>query len=199
MPTVSDYPLMPFSKMNHQNKPLRARLLRWSLEIAVILAVFFLIRAWNAPTLPDINLPPLVGQTLDGKIIDSRNTQGRALIIHIWAEWCPVCRMELQGMNELARDTPVMSIAWKSGDDVAVRRFLTQEKIDMPVLNDPSGKLLAPLGIKAVPLHLVVDAAGRIHFVETGYTTPWGLRARVWWVEHFGGAMLSTAAPGQGS
>lgn len=199
MPTVSDYPPMPSSKTDHQKKPLRVRLLRWSLEIVLVLAVFFLIRAWNAPTLPDTNLPALVGQTLDGKIIDSRNTQGRPLIIHIWAEWCPVCRLELQGMAELARDTPVMSIAWKSGDDAAMRRFLAQEKLTLSVINDPSGKLLAPLGIKAVPLHLVVDAAGRIHFVETGYTTPWGLRARVWWVEHFGGAMPATAAPGQGS
>jgi thiol-disulfide isomerase/thioredoxin len=180
-------------------KAWRSRLIRWSLEIALVLAVFFLIRAWNAPTLPDTILPPLVGQTLDGKIIDSRDTQGRPLIVHIWAEWCPVCRMELQGMNELARDTPVMSIAWKSGDDAAMRRFLAQEKLALPVINDPRGKLLAPLGIKAVPLHLVVDAAGRIHFVETGYTTPWGLRARVWWVEHFGGATAVTAASSQGS
>ncbi|OYY75431.1 MAG: hypothetical protein B7Y40_00460 [Gammaproteobacteria bacterium 28-57-27] len=170
-------------------KPRRSRLIRWGIEIALLLAVFFLIQAWNAPKLPDTHLPPLIGQTLDGKSIDSRDTQGRPLIVHIWAEWCPVCRLELAGMAELARDTPVMSIAWKSGDDAAMRRFLAQEKIDMPVINDPSGQLVAPLGIKAVPLHLIVDASGRIHFVETGYTTPWGLRARVWWVEHFGGAM----------
>jgi hypothetical protein len=39
--------------------------------------------------------------------------------------------------------------------------------------------------VKGVPLHLVVDGAGRIRFVETGYTTPWGLRARLWWAETF--------------
>jgi len=171
-------------------KSWRSRIIRWSLEIALVLAVFFLIRAWNAPNLPDTVLPAIVGQTLDGKIIDSRDTQGRPLIVHIWAEWCPVCRLELAGMAELARDTPVMSIAWKSGDDAAMRRFLAQEKLALEVINDPNGQLLAPLGIKAVPLHLIVDAAGRIHFVETGYTTPWGLRARVWWVEHFGGAQI---------
>jgi thiol-disulfide isomerase/thioredoxin len=170
-------------------KSWRSRIIRWSLEIALLLAVFFLIRTWNAPSLPDSILPPMVGQTLNGKTIDSRDTQGRPLIVHIWAEWCPVCRLELAGMAELAQDTPVMSIAWKSGDDAAMRRFLAEEKLALPVINDPSGQLLAPLGIKAVPLHLIVDAAGRIHFVETGYTTPWGLRARVWWVEHFGGAM----------
>ena len=171
-------------------KSWRARLMRWSLEIALVLAVLFLIRAWNAPTLPDTVLPAIVAKTLAGEMIDSRDTQGRPLIVHIWAEWCPVCRLELAGMAALARDTPVMSIAWKSGDDAAMRRFLAEEKLDLSVINDPSGKLLAPLGIKAVPLHLIVDAAGRIHFVETGYTTPWGLRARVWWVEHFGGDML---------
>ena len=162
--------------------------MRWSIEIAVVLGVFFLIQAWNAPQLPDKILPQLIGQTLDGKMLDSRDTQGRPLVIHIWAEWCPVCRLELAGIAELAKDTPVMSIAWKSGDDAAMRRFLAQENITMPVINDPQGTLLAPLGIKAVPLHLIVDATGRIHFVETGYTTPWGLRARLWWVEHFSGA-----------
>lgn len=170
-------------------KSLKARLLRWSIELALIIAVFLLVRAWQAPALPDAYLPQIVGQTLDGKTIDSRNTQGRPLVVHIWAEWCPVCRLELEGIAELAESTPVLSIAWKSGDDAAMRRFLAQENITLPVLNDPSGQQLAPLGIKAVPLHLVVDSSGRIHFVETGYTTAWGLRARVWWVEHFGGAM----------
>ncbi|MGD9889278.1 MAG: protein disulfide oxidoreductase [Halothiobacillaceae bacterium] len=170
-------------------KSWRSRILRWSIEIALVLGVFFLIQAWNAPKLPDKILPPLISQTLDGKMFDSRKTQGRPLVVHIWAEWCPVCRLELAGIAELAKDAPVMSIAWKSGDDAAMRRFLAQEKIDMPVINDPQGALLAPLGIKAVPLHLIVDATGRIHFVETGYITPWGLRARLWWVEHFAGAM----------
>jgi len=168
----------------------RSRIIRWSLEIALVLAVFFLIRAWNAPSLPDSILPAIISQTLNGKIIDSRNTQGRPFVVHVWAEWCPICRLELAGMAELARDTPVMSMAWKSGDDAAMRRFLTAEKLDLSVINDPSGQLLAPLGIKAVPLHLIVDAAGRIHFVETGYTTPWGLRARLWWVEQFSGTHI---------
>lgn len=168
--------------------PLKSRLLRWSIELALIVAVFLLIRAWQAPALPDTHLPPLVGVTLDGQAFDSRNTQGRPFIVHIWAEWCPVCRMELGGIAELARHAPVISIAWKSGNDEAVRQFLRKENLTLPVMNDPQGRLLAPLGIKAVPLHLVVDGSGRIHFVETGYTTAWGLRARLWWVEHVSGA-----------
>ena len=170
-------------------KPLKARLLRWGIELVLIMGIFLLVRAWQAPALPDAFFPHIVGQTLDGQAFDSRDTQGRPLIVHIWAEWCPVCRLELEGIAELAQSTPLLSIAWRSGDDAAMRRFLVQENVALSVLNDPSGQWLAPLGIKAVPLHLVVDSSGRIHFVETGYTTAWGLRARVWWVEHFGGSM----------
>ena len=169
-------------------KPRKARLIRWGIELALLLGVFLLIRAYHAPTLPDAYLPPISGVMLDGQPFDSRQARSRPLVVHVWAEWCPVCRMELGGMANLARDTPMISIAWKSGDDAAVRRFLQQEGLSLAVLNDPQGKMLAPLGIKAVPLHLVVDEQGRIHFVETGYTTAWGLRARVWWVEHFGGS-----------
>ncbi|MEW5837748.1 MAG: redoxin domain-containing protein [Pseudomonadota bacterium] len=169
-------------------KPLKVRLLRWGIDLALIVAVFLLIRAWQAPALPEAGLPPISGVTLDEQVFDSRQLSNHALVVHVWAEWCPVCRMELGGMTNLARDTPLISIAWKSGDDQAVRHFLRQEGLSLPVLNDPQGKLLAPLRIKAVPLHLVVDGQGRIHFVETGYTTEWGLRARVWWVEHFAGS-----------
>ena len=164
--------------------PLKSRLIRFGIELVLIIAVILLIRAWQAPALPDTHLPPLTGITLDGQAFDSRNTQGRPFVVHIWAEWCPVCRMEMDGMEKLAQRAPVISIAWKSGSDEAVRQFLARENLTLPVINDPHGHLLAPLGIKAVPVHLVVDGSGRIHFVETGYTTSFGLRARLWWVEH---------------
>ncbi len=168
--------------------PLKSRLIRWGIEWAFILAVILLIRAWQAPALQDMYLPPIVGMTLDGQPFDSRTPRERPLIVHVWAEWCPVCRMELNGMANLARTTPLISIAWKSGDDAAVRRFLEHENVKLPVLNDAGGQWLAPLGIKAVPLHLIVDTSGRIRFIETGYTTEWGLRARVFWLEFFAGS-----------
>jgi len=172
--------------MSQEKRPLRRRLLRWLLEGLVLFAVILALRAWHAPDMTGGTLPRLVGQTLAGEPVDTAELAGRGFIVHVWGSWCPICRMELAGIARLARDVPVVSIAWRSGDDGAVRAFLTGEGVALPVVNDPDGRLVAPLGVKGVPLHLVVDGAGRIRFVETGYTTSWGLRARLWWAERFG-------------
>lgn len=172
--------------MSATQPPLRRRLLRWSLEALVLLAIIFALRAWHAPEVASETLPRLAGQTLDGQPVDTAELAGRGFIVHVWGSWCPICRMELDGMAGLARDVPVVSIAWRSGEDGAVHAFLAGEGVELAVVNDPGGRLVAPLGVKGVPLHLVVDGAGRIRFVETGYTTPWGLRARLWWAETFG-------------
>jgi thiol-disulfide isomerase/thioredoxin len=169
--------------MSQEKRPLRSRLLRWSLEALVLLAVIFALRAWHAPKMTSETLPRLIGQTLAGQAVDTVDLAGRGFVVHVWGSWCPICRMELSGTAGLARDVPVVSIAWRSGDDGAVRAFLAGEGVELPVVNDPDGRLVAGLGVKGVPLHLVVDGAGRIRFVETGYTTPWGLRARLWWAE----------------
>lgn len=171
--------------MSQDKCPPRSKLLRWSLEAFVLLAVILALRAWQAPEMTSETLPRLTGQTLAGQAVDTADLSGRGFVVHVWGSWCPVCRMELSGMAGLARDVPVVSIAWRSGDDGAVRAFLAGEGVELPVLNDPDGRLVAGLGVKGVPLHLVVDGAGRIRFVETGYTTPWGLRARLWWAERF--------------
>lgn len=169
-----------------QEKPSpRKRLLRWSIEAVVIVGLLLALRAWHAPELPGESLTRLAGQTLEGQPVDTRAFAGQGFIVHVWGSWCPVCRLELAGIASLADDVPLVSIAWQSGDDAAVRAFLKEEGVALAVLNDPEGRLVAPLGVKGVPLHLVVDGAGRIRFVETGYTTAWGLRARLWWVETF--------------
>ncbi|MEW6445566.1 MAG: protein disulfide oxidoreductase [Pseudomonadota bacterium] len=174
--------------MTQEKPPLRKRLLRWGLEAALILAVLFALRAWHAPELPGAMLPRITGQTLDGQSLDTAALAGRGFIVHVWGSWCPVCRVELAGIAGLAEDVPVVSLAWRSGDDAAVRTYLKNEGVRLAVLNDPDGRRVAALGVKAVPLHLVVDGRGAIRFVETGYTTPWGLRARLWWAETVAGS-----------
>jgi len=42
------------------------------------------------------------------------------------------------------------------------------------------GVIGAEYGVSGVPASFVVDSAGIIRFAEVGYTTEWGLRARLW-------------------
>lgn len=162
------------------------RILRLGVEIMLVVALILGIRACNAPELPHAQFPAMQLLSLQGNEVSIPATNARPMIVHIWAEWCPVCRLELDSIATLAQEVPLVSFAWKSGDDAHIERFLREQNISLDVINDPSGRILATLGIKAVPLHLVLDGDGTIRFVETGYTTAWGLKARLWWLEHFG-------------
>nr|WP_273282261.1 redoxin domain-containing protein [Methylibium petroleiphilum] len=81
----------------------------------------------------------------------------------------------------MARDHDVVTIAMRSGDTATVQRHLAEHAARFPVLNDPQGTHATRWGVHAVPASFVVDARGRIRFVDVGYTTGWGLKARLWW------------------
>ncbi|MEJ2509848.1 MAG: redoxin domain-containing protein, partial [Gammaproteobacteria bacterium] len=83
----------------------------------------------------------------------------------------------------IAKDYRVITVAQQSGSADAIRAYLHKHQVDFPVLADPDGSLSRRYGVRAVPASFVVGPRGRIRFVEVGYTTELGLRARLWWAQ----------------
>jgi thiol-disulfide isomerase/thioredoxin len=117
---------------------------------------------------------------LDQSPFDIQQLKGQPFLLHFWASWCPVCRLEEGSIDALAKDYPVITVASWS-DDVA--SYMEENKLSFPVLSDPDGDLAAVYGIKGVPASFFVDAQGRIQFVEIGYTSEIGFRLRLWWLQ----------------
>lgn len=103
------------------------------------------------------------------------------MLVHFWASWCAICRAQHGSIEGVARDHAVVTVAMRSGDAAAVRAHLAGQAATFAVLNDPSGALADRWGVRAVPASFIVDAQGRVRFVEVGYTTSWGLRWRLSW------------------
>lgn len=102
-------------------------------------------------------------------------------LVHFWATWCPVCRAEQSSIETLAKDFPnTVTIAMQSGDQAAVDKFMREQSLSFPVINDADGLISQAWGVHAVPASFIVDGNGQIRFVEIGYTTGWGLRLRLW-------------------
>ncbi|MFP4155704.1 MAG: protein disulfide oxidoreductase [Halothiobacillaceae bacterium] len=165
--------------------PKRRRLprwLRWSLDIALIVGVFLIVRAWMSPAVSEGPAPPLSGLDLQGAPVSLSEYRGAPLLVVFWAEWCRICRLEMPMIRRVAEDWPVLTVAMQSGDQGTVRRFVAESGWeDLRVLNDPDASQARQWGVKGVPVMYVLDGAGQIRFVETGLTTSWGLRARLWW------------------
>ena len=154
---------------------------RWVVEAALVIAVIMGIRAWQQQGAAHGVAPALAGTLLDGQAYDIAARSDGPVLVHFWASWCAICRAQHGSIEGVARDHAVVTVAMRSGDAAAVRGHLTEHAGTFAVLNDPSGALAERWGVRAVPASFIVDAQGRVRFVEVGYTTSWGLRWRMWW------------------
>ena len=156
------------------------RVLGWLVQGLLLLAVVFLAHLWYTRDVVSGSAPPLVGRTLQGESFDLFEARTKPLVVHFWATWCPVCRLELGNIAGLQADHRIISVAMLSGSDQEVLAYLKDQGLDLPVISDPEGKLAGRWGVTGVPATFVLDATDRIRFVEVGYTTSLGLRARLW-------------------
>jgi alkyl hydroperoxide reductase subunit AhpC len=61
-----------------------------------------------------------------------------------------------------------------------VQKYMREQGVSFPVVNDAEGKISARWGVHAVPASFIIDTEGKIRYVEIGYTTGLGLRFRLW-------------------
>lgn len=132
---------------------------------------------WN---LASGTAPAMHAQTLAGETFSLASPRKGPLLIHFWATWCPVCRLEQDSIQSLSRHYRVISVAMNSGTANAVRAFMQKQGLSFPVINDPDGRIARQFGVNAVPVSFVVNPDNQIRFVERGYSTEWGLRLRLW-------------------
>lgn len=154
---------------------------RWLLEITLIILVIFIARLWMQRDIVSDTAPNIQAQMLNGKRFDLYETKTRPILVHFWATWCPVCKLEQSNIENIAKDKNVITIAMQSGDDNELKKFMNEENLTFNVINDENGLLSRFYNIKGVPVSFIVNKENKIDFIEVGYTTEIGLRLRLWW------------------
>lgn len=159
----------------------RRRLSRWLAQAALLAAVLLGVHLWTTRDAVSGAAPVFDVVLLDGRRVTLSDYRGRPLLVHFWATWCPICKAEQASIEALAGDHfNVVTVAMQSGTSESVARFMGEQKLNFPVLNDPDGATSASWGVHAVPASFIVDSDGKIRFVEIGFTTEVGLRLRLW-------------------
>ncbi len=153
---------------------------RWALEILLIVAVVLLVRAWLARDLAQGPAPTIEADLLDGSPISLADYTDRPMLLHFWATWCPICRLEEGEIMRLSRSHPVLTVAMQSGTSGEVEAHLTERERELDVVNDPDGALARRYGVRAVPSTFIIDRDGQIVFRKQGYAPPLELRFRLW-------------------
>ena len=158
----------------------KSRLRQLVINLLVLLLVVLAVRWTMQRDLVSGPAPVLSGIGLDLQPVNTASWRGEPYLIHIWASWCRICRLEEDSINRINANNRVVTIAMQSGDDEDVRDYLDQRGYRWLVLNDEDGHLSRQFGISGVPASFIVDRDGVIRFAEVGYTSGWGLRLRLW-------------------
>ncbi len=170
------------SSDSSQDKPRKKSRIRQLVINLLALLIVLLVVRWfmqrdvisgPAPVLSGINIMNL-------QQINTANWRGEPYLIHIWASWCRICKLEEDSINSINANHRVITIAMQSGDDEDVHTYLAQRGYSWAVLNDQDGSLSSQFGIRGVPASFIVDGEGMLRFAEVGYTSNWGLRLRLW-------------------
>ena len=160
---------------------LKRRRVLFLVEILFFILLYLGLRAYMQRDLAQGLAPQFSATTVTGESFDLAQPRTRPVLLHFWATWCGICRLEQGSIESIARDHQVITVAMNSGDELEVQQFMQQEGLTFPVVNDPEGELALRYGVRGVPTSFVINTAGEISAVERGYTTEWGLRLRLWW------------------
>lgn len=160
------------------------RLLRLGAEIVLFIALALLLEWFMTRDAPRGPSPKLVAVLADGRAFDLDSLRGRPALVYFWANWCPVCAAQGPGIDGLLKEYPGITVAMRSGGARDIQAHLAREGFAWPTIVDDDGEIARVWGVSGVPAVYVLDALGGIRFVTRGFSTGYGLRARLWWAEH---------------
>jgi thiol-disulfide isomerase/thioredoxin len=156
-------------------------------EIALALLMIFVVSNvmsyLRKPTLESNTLPQIEEKLLDGTLFSSKAIEGKSIIIHFWATWCPTCKLEAGNIQSVSEKYTVLTIAVQSGDDREIEAYMEENGLRFKVLNDVDGTWAKKFKVEAFPTTFIYDGKGELRFTEVGYTTTAGLLARLKMVE----------------
>ena len=142
-------------------------------------------RPWPArqPT-PALDLPVLDHAAREGPRFRLEQARGQVVLINFWASWCEPCRSERPSLELVAerfvREGLVVVAVNHRETDAALRRFIEQMPISLPILRDVDGAASRSFGVRVYPTTVAIGRDGRAAFSVVG-ATEWNAEpARGW-------------------
>lgn len=118
---------------------------------------------------PDFELKTPTGESV--KLSDLR---GQAVLVNLWATWCPPCRAEMQTIETIYNEYKdqgfvVLAVNMTYQDNqFDIMPFVTEQGLTFPILLDETGDMANAYQLKSLPSTYFIGRDGIIHEVVIG-------------------------------
>jgi peroxiredoxin len=120
-------------------------------------------------TAPDFTL-----KTPDGEGYRLSELKGNAVLVNLWATWCPPCRAEMPAIEKMYQEYKdqglvVLAVNMTYQDDPAnVSPFIQEYGLTFPVLLEETGNVGTAYQLRSLPSTYFINRAGIIQEVVIG-------------------------------
>ncbi|MCL5611360.1 MAG: TlpA family protein disulfide reductase [Chloroflexi bacterium] len=118
---------------------------------------------------PEISL-----STPKGEKYTLSELKGKAVLVNLWATWCPPCRAEMPTIEKIYEEYKdkglvVLGVDTTSQDNpLDIAPFLTQYGITFPILLDEVGSVAQKYDLRSLPSSFFISRDGTINEVVIG-------------------------------
>jgi len=118
--------------------------------------------------------PDFTLQTLSGETITLSDLRGQAVLVNLWATWCPPCRAEMPAMQRLYDEYEdqgfvVLAVNMTYQDNsAAIQPFVQEHALSFPILLEETGNVASKYELRSLPSSFFIDREGFIQEVVIG-------------------------------
>lgn len=120
------------------------------------------------------NAPDFTLNTLQDESITLSDLRGQAVVVNLWASWCPPCKAEMPALQRVYEEystegVAILAVNATNQDDLrAAEKFVKDNGLSFPVLLDIDGNVSRLYGLRSLPTTFFIDPNGKIQEVVVG-------------------------------
>jgi thiol-disulfide isomerase/thioredoxin len=140
------------------------------LLLAALLFILLPQSASASKSMPSFSLPDVV----TGDMVDSKDFDGKTLLVTFFATWCPPCMQEVPELISLQKQYAekgfsVVALSVDQGGMGVVKKLVEKRSINYPVLLADSSTARNFGGVVGIPTSFLVNSKGHVVKKYPGY------------------------------